>query len=125
MVKFNNYFKQRRIELGFTARRFAKEKGYDVGYISRLENGLIAPPAEQEKVLALAKALEIPENSEQMSEFIDMVSVARNEVPVDLRSNEAVLKILPAFYRGARKKTFDEDDVEKLIQLFEEARKEE
>lgn len=125
MVKFNNYFKQRRMELGFTARRFAKEKGYDVGYISRLENGLIAPPAEQEKVLALAKALEIPENSEQMSEFIDMVSVARNEVPVDLRSNEAVLKILPAFYRGARKKTFDEDDVEKLIQLFEEARKEE
>lgn len=124
MGEFNNYFKHRRMELGYTARGFAKEKGYDVGYISRLENGIIAPPAEHEKVVALAKALEIEEGTSEWEEFLDMVAVARSEVPEDLRSDEAVLKILPAFYRGARKKTFGKGEVEKLIELFEDARKE-
>ena len=124
MNNFNNYFKHRRMELGYTARGFAKAKGYDVGYVSRLENGIIAPPAEHEKVVALAGALEIKKGTSEWNEFIDMVAVARNEVPEDLRSDEAIMKILPAFYRGARKKTFGEEEVEKLIQLFEEARKE-
>lgn len=92
-----------------------------MGYISRLENGIVAPPAEHEKVVALAEALEIEKGTPKWNEFIDMVAVARNEVPEDLRSNEVIMKILPAFYRGARKKILSKEEIEKLIEFFEEA----
>lgn len=125
MSDFNSYFKQRRIALGYTARKFAQAKGYDVAYISRLENGIILPPAEREKVEALAKALELEKGTKEWGDFIDMVAIARNEIPEDLRSNDVALRVLPAFYRGVRNKTLSEKEVDKLIGLFEEARKEE
>lgn len=124
-MKFGEYFKNRRMELGLTIRKFAAAKGYDIGYISRLENGLTPPPSDKNKVVALGEALELDKNSSKWSEFLDYVAMARSEVPVDLRDSELITKLLPAFYRSARNKKFDEDDVNKLIDLLEEVRKEE
>ena len=124
-MEFGQYFKERRMELGFTARKFAKEKGYDVGYISRLENNLIAPPAEKEKVAALGHALELTEGTKDWEKFLDLVAIARNEIPEDLRSNEMAVKMLPAFYRSLRDKNLDKAEIDKLLELLEESRKEE
>ncbi|MDO4967494.1 MAG: helix-turn-helix domain-containing protein [Candidatus Saccharibacteria bacterium] len=123
-MNFSEFFKKRRIELGLTVRKFAQTKGYDVGYISRLENGLIAPPADTEKVKTLGKALEIKESSKNWTEFLDLVAIARSEIPEDLRQNEMAIKMLPAFYRSLRKKNLDEKEVEKLIDLLEDSREE-
>ncbi len=121
---FSEYFKQRRKELGYTVRKFALEKGLDAGYVSRLENGLMQPPADGGKLQNLAVALELKQGTKEWSEFMDLAAVARNEVPVDLRSNEYIAKVLPAFYRSVRNKQLDEEDVNKLINLIDEARKE-
>lgn len=123
-MKFNEYFKQRRIELGYTARKFAEAKGYDVGYISRLENGLMAPPSEHGKVVALAKALELRGGSEAWTDFLDMVAIARNEIPEDLQNDETAVTVLPAFYRGLRNKTLTKEEVGKLLELIDNSRKE-
>lgn len=121
---FSEYFKQRRKELGYTVRKFALEKGLDAGYVSRLENGLMQPPADEGKLQNLAVALELKRGTKEWNEFMDLAAVARNEVPVDLRSNEYIAKVLPAFYRSVRNKQLDEEDVNKLINLIDEARKE-
>lgn len=121
---FSEYFKQRRKELGYTVRKFALEKGLDAGYVSRLENGLMQPPADEGKLQNLAVALELRQGTKEWDEFMDLAAVARNEVPVDLRSNEYIAKVLPAFYRSVRNKQLDEEDVNKLINLIDEARKE-
>ena len=123
-MNFGEYFKQRRSKMGLTARKFAKEKGYDVGYISRLENNLIAPPADQEKVRHLGRALDLKEDTPEWSEFLDLVAIARNEVPEDLRTNEMALKMLPAFYKSLRKENLDEHEAERLIDLIEKSRRE-
>lgn len=120
---FTEIMKQRRMELGYTIRKFAVAKGLDAGYLSRLENGLIQPPADRDKVENLARALEFKEGSKEWSDFIDAVAIARAEVPMDLRANENLMKVLPAFYRSVRKEKFDEVDVEELINLIEESRK--
>ena len=123
-MEFGRYFKNRRMELGYTARKFAKEKGYEVSYISRLENELILPPKDFEKVEKLAKSLELEEGSEEWNKFFDLVSVARNEIPQDLHSDEMAVKMLPAFYRSLRNESLDKDEAEKLIELIEKSRKE-
>lgn len=123
-MQFTEFFRQRRMELGYTARKFAAEKGYDVGYISRLENGIVAPPSEHEKVAALARALEIEEGSKMWGEFFDAVAIARNEIPEDLRDDKVAISMLPAFYRGLRNKSLDEEEVKELLKLLEDSRKE-
>ena len=123
-MTFSEILKQRRIDLGYTVRKFAKAKGYDAGYISRLENGLIAPPAEAKKVEALAEALEFKRSSQKWIEFMDAAAIARNEIPEDLRQNEAAIKMLPAFYKSLREKNLNEKEAQRLIDLIEESRKE-
>lgn len=123
MSEFSDYFKKRRMELGYTARKFAMAKGYDVGYVSRLENGIVLPPDNKEKVEALAVALELKAETSEWVKFFDLVALARNEVPEDLRDNEMILKVLPAFYRSARTDNLSNEEIDKLIQLIEEARK--
>lgn len=121
---FGEYLKKRRIGLGYTVRKFALEKKLDAGYLSRLENGLMQPPADASKLCALARALELEENSEEWQNFLDLAASARSEVPVDLRSNELITKVLPAFYRSARNQEIDEETVNKLIDLIDKSRKE-
>lgn len=122
---FGEYFKQRRQELGYTVRKFAVAKQLDAGYLSRLENNLIQPPADEGKLRNLALALELEEGTEEWTHFLDLAAIVRDEVPIDLRSNKDLRKVLPAFYRSVRSQEFNDDDVNKLIELIEEARKEE
>ena len=123
-MKFGEFFRKRRKELELTVRKFAKEKGYDVGYISRLENGLIAPPADQGKIDALGEALELQTDSKEWAEYLDLVAIARNEVPKDLQTDEVALKILPAFYKSLRKENLSANEAKKLIDLIEKSREE-
>lgn len=117
-MKFAQYFAERRKALGLSMRRFAEDKGYDVGYISRLENDVIKPPAELEKLKALAVALELtPETSEWVM-FFDLAAARRKELPEDIKNQPQMINLLPAFYRTLRKEKITRDEVEHLLKLL-------
>ena len=116
-MKFHEMFKKRRMEIG-TVREFAKRAGLDVAYVSRLENGVTLPPKDSGKLSKLAVALEIAEGSDEWQEFMDLAAVAKNELPEDLRDDERVASVLPAFYRTLRNKELDEEGLEKLLSLI-------
>ena len=117
-MQFAQFFKEQRKSLGLTMRKFAEEKGYDVGYISRLESGVMNPPAEKEKLEALASALNIREETKEWVMFFDLAAAARKELPVDLRENDDVVRMLPAFYRTLRSEKLDREEVDKLLELI-------
>ena len=79
-MKFHEMFKKKRMEVG-TVREFAKVSGLDVAYVSRLENGVILPPKDEEKLARLAVSLGISEGSDEWREFMDLAAVAKNELP--------------------------------------------
>ena len=116
-MKFHEMFKQKRLEFG-TVREFANYSGLDVAYISRLENGVTLPPKDIDKLAKLATALVISRNSEEWQEFFDFASVAKNELPVDLKDDERVASVLPAFYRTLRNKKLSKDEAQKLIDMI-------
>ena len=123
-MKFHELFKRKRMEIG-TVREFARESGLDLAYVSRLENGVILPPKDGEKLARLANALGIVEGSEEWQEFMDLAAIAKNELPEDLRDDERVAKVLPAFYRAMRDKDMDEEELQRLLELIKESGEEE
>ena len=116
-MKFHEMFKKKRMEVG-TVREFAKVSGLDVAYVSRLENGVILPPKDERKLSRLAVSLGISEGSDEWREFMDLAAVAKNELPEDLRDDERVAKVLPAFNRTLRKKELGEEEIRELLDLI-------
>lgn len=119
-MKFHELFKKKRMEIG-TVRQFANQTGFDLAYISRLENGITLPPKDSEKLVKLALALNITKGTDEWQEFMDLAAVAKNELPEDLQDNERIASVLPAFYRTLRKKELDEAEVKKLLDLIKDS----
>lgn len=115
---FTDFIKERRLGLDLTLRQFSQNAGYDVAYISRLENGLITPPSDIDKLKALAKAYSIQLGSETWIEFSDLAAASRKTVPDDTFANPVVPRFLPVFYRKMRKDKLTEDDIKQLTSLL-------
>lgn len=122
-MKFHELFRKKRLQIG-TVREFAKVSGLDLAYVSRLENGIVLPPKDRDKLTRLASALGIKEGSEEWREFMDAAAIAKNELPEDLRDDERVAKVLPAFYRTLRSRQLDVDELEELLKTIKDVQKE-
>ena len=107
-MRFNDFFKQKRMEVG-TVRKFARDNGYDVAYVSRLENGVTLPPKDEEKLTKLGMALGLKQETKEWQEFVDLAAVAKNELPTDLCNDEKVASVLPAFYRTLNSPVHEEN----------------
>ena len=113
---FGKFIREKRLEQNLTLREFCKTTGYDIGYISRLENDLFLPPEDEEKLEKLANILNIKRNTTAWNQYYDLATIARRQLPKDIDSK--VLNYLPAFFRKASKKEVKKEDVEKLIGLI-------
>jgi transcriptional regulator with XRE-family HTH domain len=116
--RFGEFFRQKRLELRLTLRQFCRKKGYDAGYISRMESGLLLPPKDIEKLKALATALEIKEQTPDWVLFFDLAATEKGEIPKDIKDFSKFQGMLPAFYRTLRKKKVTEKDIKNLLKLF-------
>ena len=123
-MKFHELFKKKRMAIG-TVREFAKLSGLDVAYVSRLENGVVLPPKDGDKLTRLADALGIAEASDEWQEFMDLAAIAKNELPEDLKDDERIASVLPAFYRTLRRRELDENELKELLALIRDNGEEE
>ena len=83
------------------------------------------PPKDSEKLTKLGLALGIVEGSSEWQEFLDLASMAKNELPTDLQDDERAVAMLPAFYRTLRNEKLDREEAEKLLDLIRSSGKEE
>lgn len=121
-MQFSQLFKKYRVGKG-TVRQFAKDNDYDIAYISRLENGITMPPKDAGKLKKLGLALGLVEGSSEWQEFMDLASMAKNELPEDFKDDERASAMLPAFYRTLRNEKLDKEEAEKLMKLIKESGK--
>ncbi len=120
---FGEFFRQKRISLGFTLRSFCERYSYDPGNISRLERNILSPSVVRQKLEGYALALKIPRDSEEWTTFFDLAHAAKGKVPEDLLKSPHILSILPAFYRTARGEKMDTRKIKKLIALLNDVNK--
>jgi len=115
---FGTYFRDRRITLGFTLRAFCERFGYDPGNISRLERNILTPSVDENILKGYAKALQIEQDSPEWVTFFDLAFTAKGTIPVDIRNNQQIMSVLPAFYRTARGEKLDKKKINELIDLI-------
>jgi len=120
---FGEFFRQKRVSLGFTLRSFCERYDYDPGNISRLERNILSPSIDKEKLAGYAVALKIPKDSEELTIFFDLAHAAKGKIPEDIIKSPHMLSILPAFYRTARGEKLDKDKIKQLIKLLNNVNK--
>ena len=114
---FGEFFKQRRLAMEMTLRKFCEVNGFDPGNISRLEHGRLPPPGEQ-KLQGYAKALKLKPGSSEWYEFFDLAAAERGRLPADLLTDEEVIKKLPVLFRTLRGQPVPDEQLDKLIQAI-------
>lgn len=117
---FGEFFRQKRIALGFTLRSFCERYNYDPGNISKLERNILSPSIDKQKLEGYATALKIPRDGEEWTVFFDLAHAAKGKIPEDIKKSN-LLSVLPAFYRTARGEKLDKKKIDQLIKLLKDA----
>lgn len=118
---FGAFFRACRIRAGMTLRAFCKAKGFDAANISRLERGLMAPPASREKLEEYAEALSLERESPDWYEFFDRAATAGGKIPQYVMDDEKLLRKLPLVFRTLRGEKVGKEQLEELIEEIRKA----
>lgn len=118
---FGRYLKERRIARRLTLRAFSEAIGMDPSNYSRMERGLLQPPANPDRLATIAQLLAVPQGSAEYREMARLAALGRGEIPPAIRSNESVLAKLPVLFRTLEGDPVDEAS---LDELFEAMKKE-
>jgi transcriptional regulator with XRE-family HTH domain len=117
-LTFGEFFRQRRIELGFTLRSFCKTYQLDPGNVSRLERNILPPTINEEKLASYAMALKIPRDSQDWITFFDLAHTAKGRIPKDILNKEEAYKYLPLLFRTARGQKLSKKKLQELVKLI-------
>ena len=117
-ISFGEFFRQKRIEAGFTLRSFCNRFGFDPAYISRLERNLLPPPEDKDKLSGLAKALNIKEGTNSWVNFFDSAYISKGKLPSDILEEPKLVKCLPLLFRTVRGKKLSKKKLQELVNLI-------
>lgn len=115
---FGEFFRSKRIGLGFTLRAFCEKYNFDPGNISKLERGILSPTIDLEKLEGYAMALKISKDTPSWVTFFDLAHIAKGTIPPDIKNNQKTITLLPAFYRIARGGKLTKEKINKLMDLL-------
>lgn len=113
---FGDYFKQKRIEKGYTLREFCRRFDLDPGNISKLERGMLPPPESKEKLEQYARALGLKNGTDEWYQFFDLAAACKGVIPHELLEDEELVKSLPIIFRTFRSKKVSKKTVDELIE---------
>ncbi len=118
LKKFGKFLKKIRIEQNLSLREVCKKVGYDASNWSKIERGVIAPPADKNILVKWAKALNLKKDSQDYQDFIDMAQIAQGIIPSDILKNKDAVKHLPAVFRTLRNEKPTKEEIDRLIELI-------
>lgn len=116
LQKFGRTLKELRIKKELSLRDVCKETGYDPSNWSKIERGIISPPADEKVLIKWAKILGL--SAKEIRKFMDDAQVAQGIIPQDILSDNEALKLMPAFFRTLRNEKPTEDEINNLIKLI-------
>lgn len=118
---FGEFFREKRVNLGLTLRKFCQLYNFDPGNISKLERNILPPSLEDEKLAGYAAALRIKRDSEEWVLFHDLAHFAKGQIPKDIINQKETSKYLPFLLRTVSGKRLSKVKLEKLIKLINES----
>lgn len=117
-LRFGKFFKNMRLRTGLTLRNFCFTFSLDPGNLSKLERGLVPPPASREKLEKYASYLELKEGTDEWYEFFDLAAACTGRIPADVMSDSRLVEKLPLVFRTLRGQKVSEDQLDELAELI-------
>jgi len=117
-VTFGAFFRARRMALGKSLRGFCIEKGLDPGNVSRLERGLLPPPAGRKKLEEYACALELQEGTDEWLDLFDLAAQGRGRIPQHVLDDAELAEKLPILFRSLTGRPVPEEKLDELVDLL-------
>ncbi len=111
-MNFGTHIKELRIQAKISLRDFSRRLEMDPSNWSKIERGVMPPPAGGALVARIASILTL--DAGQTQELEDLAAMARRELPRDLVDEELLAK-MPAFFRALKGREYTADDLQKLI----------
>lgn len=115
-MKFGEYVRNRRIELGLGLRRFCDLLEIDPSNWSKVERDRLSLTLDDAQLLKMEDLLSL--DLEKKNEFRATAAVAKRTIPAELYSDEEAIAALPVFFRTLSGEKPDPDQIEKLIQVI-------
>lgn len=117
---FGELFKEKRISLGITLRRFCEKHSLDAGNMSKIERGILPAPKSEELLKKYAKFLGLKEGTDDWYLFFDLAAAESGRLPKELMEKDVVAR-MPVLFRTLRGKKLSKDKLDKLIKLIKES----
>lgn len=118
LQKFGEILKNLRIKKELSLRDVCKEAGYDPSNWSKIERGIISPPADEKILIKWAQILGFGQSKKELREFIDEAQVAQGIIPQDIMTSQNAVKAMPAFFRTLRNEKPTKEEIDNLIRLI-------
>lgn len=118
---FGEFFKVKRISLGYTLRCFCEEYKLDPGNLSRMERGILPPPQKREKLEEYAGYLKIKEGSDEWYQFFDLACAAAGKLPDEILNDAELVQKLPVVFRTLRGQKLSAEQLKELIEKIRKA----
>ena len=117
---FGEFFKEKRMNLGLTLRKFCEKHNLDAGNMSKMERGISQPPKSDGLLKKYAKLLKLEESSDDWYLFFDLAAAETGRLPKELVEKDIVAR-MPVLFRTIRRKKLSKDKLDKLIKLIKES----
>ena len=112
---FGALLRRLRIDRRMSLRSFSQAAGLDPANCSKLERGLLPPPRDEERLAALATALDLRATSSESRELRRLAALDRGEVPQAVLGDRRLLDKLPALFRTLEGDPVDDEVLDDLI----------
>ena len=123
LKKFGEQLKKIRIASNLSLREMCKKVDYDPSNWSKIERGIISPPADIATLSKWAKALGLNKNPKEFQGFMDNAQIAQGIIPKDILSRKNAVDYLPAVFRTLRNEKPTKKEIEKLLKLIKKSEK--
>ncbi len=115
-MDFGQQLSHHRKGAGLTLREFSKLIGYDSSNISKIERGVLPPPAAGIVLRKWAGALGLKSGSREFNNFVSSGLATRFKKQT--KSDEELQALMPAFFRTVGNKRVDPETYEKLMAIL-------
>jgi transcriptional regulator with XRE-family HTH domain len=120
---FGEFIKEIRSRRRLGLREFCLQHGHDPSNWSKIERGVLTPPADEETLRKWAAQLGLKEGSEDWRQFFDYAAVDAGRIPDYILKDEQLSAHLPLFFRTLSGQKPSREDLEKLLKIIKGTRR--
>jgi transcriptional regulator with XRE-family HTH domain len=119
---FGTFIKELRARQRLGLREFCQQHGHDPSNWSKIEREALAPPRDEDTLRTWAKQLGLKPGSPDWLKFFDLAVVDAGRIPDYVLKDEKLVAQLPVFFRTLSGQKPSREDLEKLLEIINNAR---